>query len=176
MISGKHIVLRRVEPSDYPSIMRWQNDPEVFRRMDYERPFSAADIVESETRAAAEGVPFIIEADGEAIGRIGLNKFHPRDRLCGLYLFLGESSARGKGYALDAVLTVLGYAFDVLDVRMVELWALSDNLSALHVYKKAGFVEDARLPERSFAEGRYLDHVVMHVDRDAYEAARASWN
>lgn len=175
MIEGKHVLLRRVEPTDYPAILRWQNDLEVFRRMDYERPFSAADIVESETRAAAEGVPFIIEVDGEAIGRIGLNKFHPRDRLCGLYLFLGEPGGRGKGYALDAVMALLGYAFESLNVRMVELWALSDNLSALHVYKKAGFVEDARLPERSFAEGRYLDHVVMHIDRDGYETARASW-
>lgn len=171
MISGKKVFLRRVEPSDHAAIMRWQNDPEVFRRMDYERPFSLADIVESETQAAAEGVPLIIELDGEPVGRIGLNRFHARDRRCAMYIYIGESSARGRGVALDAVLAVLGYAFDTLNVRMVELWALSDNLPALHVYKKAGFVEDARLPERSFAEGRYLDHVVMHVDREGYDAA-----
>lgn len=174
MINGKKVVLRRVEPSDYPAIQRWQNDPEVFRRMDYERPFSAADIFESETRAAAEGIPLIIELDGEPVGRIGLNRFHARDRRCGLYIFIGEPSARGRGVALDAVMALVGYAFDTLNVRLVDLWALADNLSALHVYKKAGFVEDARLPERSFVEGRYLDHVVMHVDREGYEAAAAA--
>lgn len=174
MINGKKVLLRRVEPSDYAAIQRWQNDPEVFRRMDYERPFSAADIIESEARAANEGIPLVIEIDGESVGRIGLNRFHARDRRCGLYVYIGEPSARGRGVALDAVMALIGYAFDSLNVRLVDLWALSDNLSALHVYKKAGFVEDARLPERSFAEGRYLDHVVMHVTREGYEAAAAA--
>lgn len=174
MIEGKKVFLRRVEPADYPAIHRWQNDPEVFRRMDYERLFSAADIAESEARAAVEGVPCIIEVDGEPVGRIGLNRFHARDRRCGLYIFIGEPTARGRGIALDAVMAIVGYAFNSLNVRLVDLWALSDNLPALHVYKKAGFVEDARLPERSYAEGRYLDHVVMHVTREGYEAAAAA--
>ena len=40
MLTGKHVQLRRVDPDDYPAIQAWQNDPEVFYWMDYERAFS----------------------------------------------------------------------------------------------------------------------------------------
>src|ERR1043165_506681 len=55
LLAGKHVQLRRVEPGDYPAIQVWQNDPEVFYWMDYERAFSLDDIKESETRAVGEG-------------------------------------------------------------------------------------------------------------------------
>jgi len=164
-------VLRRVEPSDYPDILRWQNDPEVFRWMDYEAPFSLDDIRASEERARGEGLPFVIESEGRGIGRIGLNNFRRRDGLASLYIFIGERSAWGRGYGPDALRTILRYAFEQLHLRKVELWALADNERALKMYKSVGFVEEARLPERSFKEGRYVDHVIMTVDHESFERA-----
>src|ERR1051325_7857248 len=106
MLQGKHVTLRRSEPADYPDIQRWQNDPEVFRWMDYEEPFSLDDIRRSEERARAEGHPFVIEAEGKGIGRIGLNNFRTRDGLASLYLFIGERTTWGKHYGLDALMTL----------------------------------------------------------------------
>ncbi|MFA5890222.1 MAG: GNAT family protein [Actinomycetota bacterium] len=174
MFTGKWVVLRRVEPRDYADIQRWQNDPEVFRWMDYTSPFSLEDIRASEERACAEGYPFVITIEGKAVGRIGLNNIRPRDRMASLYVFVGEESARGRGYGLDALVTLLGFAFEELDLRRVELWMLDGNDRALAVYKSAGFEEDARLPERSFKDGEYVAHVVMSVDRDGYAQARAA--
>lgn len=173
MLRGKHISLRRSEPADYPDIQRWQNDPEVFRWMDYAEPFSLDDIRRGEERAREEGHPFVIEAEGHGIGRIGLNNFRSRDGMASLYLFVGDRSARGKGYGLDALMTLLRYGFDTLHLRKIELWTLADNDRALHLYKNAGFMEEARLPERSFHEGHYIDHVVMTVDRTGFAQARA---
>jgi RimJ/RimL family protein N-acetyltransferase len=174
MLKGKSVALRRVEPSDYPDIQRWQNDPEVFYWMDYERPFSLDDIRRSEERATEEGIPFLIEVEGRGIGRTGLNNFRHRDGLASFYLFVGERSVWGKRYGLDALLTVLRYAFEELGLRKVELWMLAGNERAHHLYKTAGFVEEARLPERSFKDGAYVDHVVMSVDRGGYDRASAA--
>lgn len=166
MLRGQHVVLRRVEEADHPAIMRWQNDPEVFRWMDYEKPFTLDDIHRSEERAAAEGIPFIIEAAGRPIGRIGLNNFRHRDGLASLYVFVGERDGWGKGYGADAIQTLLRHGFDELGLRKIELWTLADNERAIRMYKGVGFVEDARVPERSFKEGRYVDHLIMSIDRD----------
>lgn len=68
--------------------------------MDYDRPVSIADVAESETRAVADGYPFVIEVDGRPSGRIGLNRVRPRDRVCSLHVFI-VSRARGAG-ASDA--------------------------------------------------------------------------
>src|SRR2546425_6938024 len=112
MLTGKVVTLRRVEPADYPLILGWQNDPEVFRWMDYERPFSFHDIVESEELAAREGHPFVIESGSMAVGRVGLNRLRLRDRIAALYLFVGERDTWGKGVGRDAVMVLLRYAFD----------------------------------------------------------------
>ncbi|HEY7755362.1 MAG TPA: GNAT family N-acetyltransferase, partial [Actinomycetota bacterium] len=90
VLHGEEVVLRPVAEEDHPLILAWQNEPEVWWWMDYERTFTLEDIHESEARAAVEGHPFIIEVDGRPIGRIGLNQFSERDETCSLYVFIGD--------------------------------------------------------------------------------------
>ena len=172
MIRGRLVALRPVEERDHPLIQAWQNDPEVWWWMDYEGPFSLDDIAASEARALLEGHPFIIEAEGRAIGRIGLNQFRRRDRICSLYVFIGERDAWDRGFGSDAVMALVGYAFDRLDLHQVELWSLADNERAIRAYRHCGFREDARLSDRSWKDGRWIDHVVMTVTPEAFAAAR----
>lgn len=176
MIKGKTVALRPVEETDYHLIHAWMNHPEVWRSMDYEMPFSLADVKEDVERSRKEGQPFTITVKDRPVGRIGLNRFRRRDRICSLYMFIGEPAFWGQGYARDAVMTLLGYAFDRLDLNQVELWTLADNNRALAMYAKCGFVEEARLRERSFKQGRWVDHVVMSVSRDEFARAREGWD
>ncbi|MGZ4203972.1 MAG: GNAT family N-acetyltransferase [Actinomycetota bacterium] len=175
MLTGKHVQLRRVEPEDYPAIQGWQNDPEVFYWMDYDRAFSLDDIRASEARACEEGHPFVIVADGRAIGRIGLNNFRARDQMASLYIFVGAKDVRGKGYGIDALMALIAYGFDELNLRKIELWTLAHNERAIRMYKAAGFVEDGRIPERSFKEDGWADHLVMSIDRESFARSRASY-
>ena len=173
MIAGNRVTLRLVRPTDYPDILRWQNDPEVFYWMDYIHPFTLEDIRRGEERAVGEGHPFLIEYQGRGIGRAGLNNFRPRDGLASLYIFVGERVERGLG--LDAIMAMLRFGFDLLDLRMVELWMLDGNERAARAYKSAGFVIDGHLPARSLKDGAYVDHVVMSVDREGFARAREAY-
>jgi RimJ/RimL family protein N-acetyltransferase len=173
MISGRTVQLRPVEESDYPLIHRWMNHPEVWRHMDYELPYSLADVRDDIERTRKEGHLFTILVDDRPIGRIGLNQFRRRDRICSLYMFIGEPEFGGHGFAHDAVVTLLDYAFDRMDLSRIELWTLSDNDRAIRMYRRCGFVQEALLRERSFKEGRWVDHVVMSVDREEFARARA---
>jgi RimJ/RimL family protein N-acetyltransferase len=174
MIRGDRIVLRPVEDADVPHIHRWMNSPDVWRNMDYERAFSLEDVRDDVERSRADGVPFTIEVDGRAIGRIGLNQFRRRDRIAAMYLYIGETEAGGHGYALEAIDVLLAFAFERFDLWQVELWTLADNEKAIHVYRKAGFVEEATLRQRSWKEGRWVDRMVMTVNRDEFEKARTA--
>jgi RimJ/RimL family protein N-acetyltransferase len=175
MIRGKKTTLRPVEDSDLPLIQRWMNQPDVWRYMDYERPYSAEDVREDIERSRQEGHPFTILVGDRPIGRIGLNGFRARDRICAMYLFIGDPDFWGQGYARDACMALLSYAFDRMDLNQVELWTLADNVRAIPMYRRCGFVEEAVLRERSFKEGKWVDHVVMSVNRSEFESARAKW-
>jgi RimJ/RimL family protein N-acetyltransferase len=174
MIRGRRVSLRPVEESDFEAIRDWQNDLEVWWWQDYEKTFSIADIAEIEERARGEGHPFVIEVDGVAIGRIGLNNFRRRDRICSLYVFIGDPGYRGQGYGGDAMSTLLAYAFDRLDLHQVELWCLASNAGAIRAYEKVGFRHDATLRDRSWKDGAWHDRVIMSVQRNGLVADEGS--
>ena len=176
MIAGKRVVLRPLEEDDFPLVLRWHNHPDVWWYMDYERPFSYEDIVDDVERSRREGHALVICVGGRPIGRIGLNQLHRRDRICSMYLFIGEPAFWGQGYARDAVMALLSYAFDRLDLHLVQLWTLAANNRVVRVYERCGFVREAELRERSWKDGRWFDHVVMSVNRDEFAKARELWD
>ncbi|HYG72465.1 MAG TPA: GNAT family protein [Actinomycetota bacterium] len=170
-LGGGRIRLRPVREDDHPDVLRWQNDPEVAWWMDYERTFTLQDIHESEARAVEEGHPFLIEADGRAIGRIGLNGFSERDQTCSLYVFIGEREVWSMGYGTDAMRTLLAWGFDAFALHLVQLWSLSTNARAIRAYEKVGFQIDGVLRERSRkSDGRRYDRTYMSITREEFES------
>lgn len=170
-LRGEHVLLRPVEERDHPDILRWQNDPEVWWWMDYERTFTLEDVHESEARAVVEGHPFLIEAGGRPIGRIGLNAFSARDETCSLYVFVGEADARGRGLGSDAIVTLLGWGFDSFGLYLVQLWGLSTNARAMRSYETLGFRVDGTLRERSRkSDGNRYDRTVLSMTRSEFAA------
>ena len=175
MIPGRRITLRPVEESDLPLIHRWMNHPEIWRYMDYEGPYSLADVKDDMEASRKSGHPFTILVEGRPIGRIGVNQFRRRDRICSFYMYVGEPAFWGQGFARDAAMTLLDYAFDRWDLNLIELWTLADNDRAVRMYAKCGFVEEARLRQRSFKEGQWVDHLVMSVSREDFAKAKDAW-
>jgi RimJ/RimL family protein N-acetyltransferase len=175
MIQGRRVTLRPIEEEDAPVVTRWQNQPEIWWSMDYERPWSLQGVREDLERSRAEGHSFVIEADGRPVGRIGLDRFRRRDRICSLYLYIGEPDSWGRGHARDALMALLAHAFDRMDLARVEALTLAANTRGVRVYERCGFRRDATLPERSFKDGSYVDHVVLSVTRDDFAEALDRW-
>lgn len=175
VLRGRRVILRPVTPSDHARILAWQNESELAWWMDYDGPFTAADIEALERRASDEGHAFVIELDGAAVGRIGLNGFRERDGVCALYAYIGERQLWGQGLGRDAILTVLEFAFDELAMHLVELWTLAANERAIRAYRACGFSIDGTLPDRSRKGDQWLDRVVMSVRRPAFVLARDRW-
>ena len=90
-------------------------------------------------------------------------------------MYIGEPAFWGQGFARDAVMTLVAYAFERWDLHSVELWTLADNNRAIEMYRRCGFREDARLPERSWKAGGWVDRVVMSTSREAFGRAHQAW-
>ena len=83
---------------------------------------------------------------------------------------IGDKAHWNGGYGTDAVLTVLHFAFRQMNLNKVALGVFDFNERAMAVYRKCGFVEEGRLREDYFQDGRYWEQVRMSVLRREWEA------
>lgn len=174
MLSGERVVLRSIEREDVDRLWALLEDLEVAHRASNSPPIPWS---KARWEAEVEGwveepddttVRFVIEVGGEVIGECQLSSIDHYRELCNLGITLGRPYW-GQGYGQDSVRTLVGYAFQYLNMRKVCLEVLADDERAVGAYKKVGFVEEGRLRQQAWFDGAYCDALVMAVFRDEWK-------
>lgn len=177
MLYGEKVRLRAIEREDVPNFMRWFNDPEVIRYLNFYKPVSKRNEerwVETLSEAQDQHV-FAIEAQTEGgwvhIGNMGLHRLDLRNRTAVLGVALGEKDFWGQGYGTEAIRTVLRFAFDTLGLNRVELDVFEFNPRAIRCYEKVGFRREGTRRQALFREGRYHDVYMMSILAEEFRGA-----
>lgn len=174
MLSGEKVTLRAITRDDWLRLLAFANDLEVELAGggDPPTPKTLEELQKFFERIAGEGgnkaTNFAIEADGKCIGNCGLFEINETARTCELGITIGDKDYWGQGYGRDAVKLLLDYAFRLRNFRRVWLEVHSENERAIRAYKACGFVEEGRLREHAWLDGRYVDMVFMGVLRDEW--------
>lgn len=176
MLTGKRVTLRGLRRDDLPRLWEFNNDLEVELAGGGDPPYPQAQerLIADFERDTSEGGRdrswFAIEVDNTFIGRCGL--FNPNEtaRTIELGIGIGDKSYWGKGYGREAVGLLLHYAFVYLNYRRVWLWVHADNERAIRSYRACGFVEEGRLRQHMFSNGRYVDVVYMGILRSEWQS------
>jgi len=173
-IEGRLIRLRAIEPSDAQRATVWINDREVTKNLMARYPISLAaerEWAESASKSEYQEVRLAIETLERAhIGFCGLHHGRPEDRHAELGIMIGDKDYWNRGYGTDAMLTLVRFAFDTLNMHKVTLGVFAPNERARAVYRKIGFVEEGRSRDDYFQDGRYWDIVRMSVLEDEFRA------
>lgn len=170
-IFGDRIMLREFRASDKSSLMEWVNDPDVVGTLSdsFLLPKSDSAIeswIKGNMERDSDKEAHFVVADRETERYIGQIDFHVIDwknRSARIGLVIGAPWARGKGYGSEALRTLIDYAFRFMNLHRVDLLVREDNLSARRCYEKCGFVEEGRMRQAIYRDGRYLDMIVMSV-------------
>ena len=116
-------------------------------------------------------VSFVIDADGQAVGNIGVFDIDDLARHGEIGIALAPS-ARGRGIGTEAMAQMLEFAFVRANLRRVHLEVIASNAGAIRAYEKAGFVVEGRQREHAWVRGHYEDIVRMGILRSEWEAQR----
>ncbi len=79
----------------------------------------------------------------------------------------------GKGYGYDSMQTVLNYLFNKKKAHKIELEVVSDNVKAINLYNKCGFIEEGIRRQKYHYDGVYLDTVLMGILYSEYKKLRS---
>lgn len=108
------------------------------------------------------------------VGEIGLEstEYGHRDTYVGISI--GDRSDWGRGYGTDAMLIMLRYAFNELNLHRVSLSVFEYNPRAIRSYEKVGFQVEGRQRRLLQREGRRWDVVHMGILQSEWRALQAA--
>ena len=171
---GKNVVLREFRSEDISGMRAWATDPNVTRFLSsrFMKPQSweqTESYLRSVLNGDAGGVNFVIAEKGSLkyMGQCNLIMIDHQSRRATLAIVL-PAEHHGKGYGGEAIRLLLKYAFEQLNLNRVTLNVIEDNLRAIALYERCGFVIEGRLRQEQFQDGWYKDVLVMGVLREEY--------
>lgn len=170
ILTGNRLRLRPLEKSDAPLLASWMNDHEVTQYLLRYLPVSIteeeewiAGLCKNDTTSIVWGIGI----DSSLVGVVGLHRIDHRVGTSVLGILLGDKTRWGQGYGAEAILLVVRYAFDMLNLQKVSLKVHATNKRARACYAKCGFREEGRLKRDVYVRGKYQDTILMAVFRPA---------
>ena len=169
MLTGKLVRLRPIEMTDLERYWTWVNDAEAMQHVGARALYSRAEEEEILGKLVMHTTPpevalaIELSADGRHIGSVALHDISPKERRATLGIMIGDKTCWDRGYGTDAVLTMLRYGFEELNLNRIDLMVDEGNGRGIACYRKCGFIEEGRLRQHRFYKGRYEDTLIMAV-------------
>ena len=113
----------------------------------------------------SEGEDFMVELDGQLIGKAGLWRFPEIG-------FILHPDHWGHGYAREALTLVLDRAFGVHGLPKVDADVDPRNLSSLRLLSRLGFRETGRKERTWHVGGQWCDSVYLEIDAGSWRRDR----
>lgn len=120
----------------------WLNDPEVYQYMETRGNYTLEKLREFLKKVEKNDILFWGIHLKNSLLHIGNIKIDPVNTSHGTAeygIMMGRKSEWGKGYAKEASLTIIDYCFKKIKLCKITLGVISNNKSAINLYKKIGF-------------------------------------
>ncbi|MFH1212946.1 MAG: GNAT family protein [Candidatus Neomarinimicrobiota bacterium] len=164
---GEKIYLRPLQSGDAEFICRGENDPVVRETLFLAFPIDPEKVQEKislQTNTRETLIFMIVSKDAdEAIGQIAFFRLDWVSRAAVFYIALLDPAHWSKGFGSEATHLMVDYAFETLNLNRIQLHVFADNVAAIKIYQKAGFVKEGILREAMFHHNRYCDFWVMGI-------------
>ena len=171
-IYGKKVILRAMEERDCELACEMFNDPEIEKLVTgWAFPLSAfaQDQWFRNHTTDPNQQHYVIETmEGETIGTVSLLDIDWKNRKAGVGVKIATSQNRGNGYGTDALMAILRYAFDELNLHRIDSSWLSYNKRSEAMQRNCGFREEGIRREYLFKDGAYHDLVIAGILEQEY--------
>ena len=161
-------VLRPWREEDVPSLARYADSYEVWRCLRDRFPLlytqDDAEWRVSFARSQDPQTNFAVEADGEAVGGIGLELQGDDVERCPAETGYGlGEAARRKGMATAAVRALTAYGFEAFGLTRIYAVPFANNPGSARVPEKAGYARAGVMRRGAIKEGVVLDQIPYAV-------------
>jgi len=158
--------------ADTALIVSWRNNSSVRQNFIFQEPFTTQ-IHETWMKTKVETgkvIQYIIEdkQTDTPVGSVYLKDVDHKNKSAEYGIFIGEDSARGKGFGSETARLFVQFALETLGLHRIFLRVFAENKGAIRSYEKAGFVMEGVARDMVRINERYQDIVFMALlgDKD----------
>ncbi len=80
-----------------------------------------------------------------------------------------------KGIVQEAILAVIDFSFNTLQLHSLEAHVHPDNIASFKLLEKVGFVKEAHFKENFYFEGNFLDTAVYSLLKSRYNSNKTHY-
>ncbi|MEG1427315.1 MAG: GNAT family N-acetyltransferase [Oscillospiraceae bacterium] len=164
----------RMTGEDYRQMSQWLTDEKVLKYYDgRDNPSDLHQVIETYrplVMGEDESTPCILREEGRAVGYI---QFYPitKERAelkvdtfkapYGIDLFIGEADCRGRGLGPRFLRMLSAYLLSEMDADVLVGDPQAWNQRSINAFARAGFTQEAILPDHELHEGKMEANVIM---------------
>lgn len=162
-LEGKNIFLGPLSKDDnLDDYASWLNDAETTRYMGSGRFPATAEGLRDYIGSYNSGkdgmlMGIFLKKPVRHIGNITLHQIDWRNGHAEIGILIGDTKARGKGYATEAITLAVSHAFARLNFRKICAGMVKGNDASKKAFEKLGFKVEGVLREHFYLEDRYID-------------------
>jgi diamine N-acetyltransferase len=144
-LKGEHIYLRALEPEDLNFIYDIENDQSVWEISNTITPYSRflikqyLDNAHKDIFEVKQLRLVICNMEDVAVGLIDLFDFDFRNKRAGIGVLIKEEANRQKGFGKEALVLLLNYCKNHLDLQQLYCNISEDNKMSLKLFNTHGF-------------------------------------
>ena len=175
-IEGKQIYLRAMEPEDMEMCRDMINDKEVSRMVvGWSFPVSKQEQMDWYNRVVAstnKRFTVCMKDNNEPVGIVTLTNIDLVNRSAFHGIKLHPSCPKGRGVGTDAVMTLMEYAFNQINLNRLDGEWLLYNTASKRLYEKCGWREEGIKKQAIYRDGEYHDLAIAGVLKEDYLKAK----
>ncbi|MBD5356429.1 MAG: GNAT family N-acetyltransferase [Bacteroides sp.] len=172
----QRVYLRALNPDDYQTSYKWRNDPEIQKMVGGHSHFVSIETERQWVQNVMNSKDKIVLAiclceNDKYIGNAMLQEIDWINRTAHAPVMIGDKTEWHKGYAMEARMLMLKFAFEERNLRRIFAYILESNLPSIKLQERCGFKKEGVLRESVYKNGRYHNQVIMGLlKHEFYEA------
>lgn len=175
IFKGQLVRLAPPMESDQSVFASWTQGDDYMRLLDDDpvRPQSPANF-SSFTEASDDNSYYFhlrTLADDTLIGFVVLFNIKWSNQTAEMAIGIGDKAYRGKGYGQDALMLILNYGFQELNLHRIGLTVMDYNKAAIRAYERVGFVHEGTQRQAVHRQGKRYDLLYYGILREEFIAS-----
>ncbi len=170
------MLIRELSLEDLAIRVKWMNNPKVYSSMHFDLPVKMDNTVAWYERNKDNGSrsDVVFCDDGEIVAFGGLTSITSDTKKAELYIFVAPD-AQHTGLGTKATKLLCDWGFSKLGLKKIYLYTNEDNMAAIKVYEKCGFVLEGRHRKEYLNEkGELKDRLYYGLLLSDYEKSHVS--